>query len=103
MRNILFALLLSALGRPLLAQGLPHRLRLTSPTQWSITTRCNGDINKSFCNLFLKNHYPLLKRSSKAAACFGENRSARKPHDGGSAMGLSRHDSIQELDNGDNG
>ena len=34
----------------------------TSPTPSSTTTRCNGAISRNFYDLFLKNHYPLLKK-----------------------------------------
>ena len=33
----------------------------------------------------------------------GEDRAAFQPHDRGCALGLSRHDSVQELDHGDHG
>jgi hypothetical protein len=51
MRHVLFALLVSVCAGPLLAQGAPPQGRPpTSPTQWSITTRCNGGISRNSCS-----------------------------------------------------
>ena len=41
---------------------LRRKAARTSPTLWSITIRCNGAGQQKFLQLFLKNHYPLLKK-----------------------------------------
>ncbi len=43
-------------------RGLRHRAAPTSLTPSSTTTSASGAIRRSFCELFLKNHYPLLKK-----------------------------------------
>lgn len=62
MRNILFALLLSALGQPLLAQGAPPQAAPDQPYTVEFYYKVQWGHQQEFLQLFLKNHYPLLNK-----------------------------------------
>ena len=62
MRNVLFALLLSVLARPLLAQGAPPQASPDQPYTLEYYYKVQWGHQQEFQQLFLKNHYPLLKK-----------------------------------------
>jgi hypothetical protein len=62
MRNVLFTLLLSVLARPLLAQGAPPRVAAGQPYAVEFYYKVQWGHQQEFLQLFLKNHYPLLKK-----------------------------------------
>ena len=62
MRNILLALLLSVLARPLLAQGAPPQVAPDQPYTVEYYYKVQWGHQQEFLQLFLKNHYPLLQK-----------------------------------------
>jgi hypothetical protein len=62
MRNVLFALLLSVFAQPLLAQGAPPQAAADQPYTIEYYYKVQWGHQLEFLQLFLKNHYPLLKR-----------------------------------------
>ena len=62
MRNTLLALLLSVFAPPLLAQGAPPQAAADQPYTMEYYYRVQWGHQQEFLQLFLKNHYPLLKR-----------------------------------------
>ena len=70
MRKILFTLLLLLIAQLLLAQGAPPHARPTSPTRSNIYYKVQWGHQQEFLKLFLKNHYPLLEKMSKAGAWY---------------------------------
>jgi hypothetical protein len=63
MRNILFALLLSACARPLFAQGAPQQGAPGQPYTMEYYYKTQWGHQQEFLQLFLKNHYPLLQKN----------------------------------------
>jgi hypothetical protein len=66
MKNILFTLLLSALARPLLAQGAPPQGGTNDPYAMEYYYKVQWGHQQEFLNLFLKNHYPLLLKEAES-------------------------------------
>jgi hypothetical protein len=62
MRNILFALLLSVFAPPLFAQGAPPQAAADQPYTMEYYYKVQWGHQQEFLQLFLKNHYPLLKK-----------------------------------------
>ena len=62
MRNLLFALLLVALARPVLAQGAPPQGGADQPYAGEYYYKVQWGHQQEFLQLFLKNHYPLLRK-----------------------------------------
>ena len=62
MRNFLFALLLSVLAQPLLAQGAPPQGAPDQPYTLEYYYKVQWGHQQEFLQLFLKNHYPLLQK-----------------------------------------
>jgi len=62
MRNLLFALLLVALARPVLAQGAPPQGGADQPYAVEYYYKVQWGHQQEFLQLFLKNHYPLLRK-----------------------------------------
>lgn len=62
MRNLLLVLLLSALAEPLLAQGAPTRSPADKPYAVEFYYKVQWGRQQEFLQLFLKNHYPLLRK-----------------------------------------
>jgi hypothetical protein len=62
MRNLLLALLLSVCARPLLAQGSPPHSGADQPYTVEYYYKVQWGHQQEFQRLFLKNHYPLLKK-----------------------------------------
>lgn len=62
MKNLLLALLLSACARPLLAQGSPPHAAADQPYTVEYYYKVQWGHQQEFQQLFLKNHYPLLKK-----------------------------------------
>lgn len=62
MRNILFTLLLSVLARPLFAQGAPPQVGPDQPYVMEYYYKVQWGHQQEFLQLFLKNHYPLLRK-----------------------------------------
>src|SRR6266571_6620211 len=63
MRNILLALLVSVCARPLLAQGAPPQSGADQPYSMEYYYKVQWGHQQEFLSLFLKNHYPLLKKN----------------------------------------
>jgi hypothetical protein len=62
MRNTLFALLLSVFAPALLAQGAPPQAAADQPYNMEYYYKVQWGHQQEFLQLFLKNHYPLLKK-----------------------------------------
>ena len=62
MKNILLTLLLSVMARPLLAQGAPPQGAADQPYTMEYYYKVQWGHQQEFLQLFLKNHYPLLKK-----------------------------------------
>ena len=62
MRNVLNALLLSLFARPLLAQGAPPQVATDQPYTMEYYYKTQWGHQQEFLQLFLKNHYPLLRK-----------------------------------------
>jgi hypothetical protein len=62
MRNIFFALVLSICARPLLAQGSPPQSAPDQPYIMEYYYKVQWGHQQEFLQLFLKNHYPLLRK-----------------------------------------
>ena len=62
MRNALLALLLSVFAPPLLAQGAPPQVDADQPYTMEYYYKAQWGHQQEFLELFLKNHYPLLKK-----------------------------------------
>jgi hypothetical protein len=62
MRNTLFVLLLSVFAPPLLAQGAPPQAAADQPYTMEYYYKVQWGHQQEFLQLFLKNHYPLLKK-----------------------------------------
>jgi hypothetical protein len=61
MKNILLALLVSVCVRPLLSQGAPPQMAAGQPYSMEYYYKVQWGRQQEFLDLFLKNHYPLLK------------------------------------------
>ena len=62
MRSISTALLLCVVARPLRAQGAPPQVAADQPYTMEYYYKVQWGHQQEFLNLFLKNHYPLLKK-----------------------------------------
>jgi hypothetical protein len=62
MRKLIFALLLSVLTRPMLAQGSPPQGAPDQPYTVEYYYKTQWGHQQEFLRLFLKNHYPLLQK-----------------------------------------
>lgn len=62
MRKLFFALLLSAASLPLLAQGAPPQTAPDQPYTMEYYYKTPWGHQQEFLDLFLKYHYPLLRR-----------------------------------------
>jgi len=62
MRKILLALWICAAGWPLLGQGAPPQGGANQPYTMEYYYKVQWGHQQEFLNLFLKNHYPLLKK-----------------------------------------
>ena len=94
MKNILFALLLCTVARPMLGQGAPPQVAPDQPYTVEYYYKTPWGHQQEFLQLFLKNHYPLLKARRERPHTIGENRDTVQSHDRGCALGLSRHDPL---------
>ena len=62
MRNVLTALSLSVFAPPLLAQGAPPQAAPDQPYTMEYYYKVQWGHQQEFLQLFLKNHFPLLKK-----------------------------------------
>jgi hypothetical protein len=62
MRSLLLPLLLSLSAMPLLGQGAPPQAGANQPYTMEYYYKVQWGHQQEFLNLFLKNHYPLLKK-----------------------------------------
>ena len=62
MRNALLVLVLSVFAPPLLAQGAPPQAAADQPYTMEYYYKVEWGHQQEFLQLFLKNHYPLLKK-----------------------------------------
>ena len=63
MRNILLTLLVSVCVRSLAAQGAPPQQAADQPYSMEYYYKVQWGRQQEFLDLFLKNHYPLLKKN----------------------------------------
>ena len=69
MRNVLLTLLLSACASTAFAQGAPPQGAADKPYAMEYYYKVQWGKQQEFLRLFLKNHYPLLKKNIESAAC----------------------------------
>jgi hypothetical protein len=62
MRNVLFVLLLSVMALPLFGQGAPPQGAADQPYTMEYYYKVQWGHQQEFLRLFLKNHYPLLRK-----------------------------------------
>lgn len=62
MKKALIALLFSVFGLPVLAQGAPPQVAADQPYTMEYYYKLQWGRQQEFLQLFLKNHYPLLKK-----------------------------------------
>ena len=62
MKSLLFAILLSIIARPIFPQGSPAQVAPDQPYTVEYYYKVQWGHQQEFLQLFLKNHYPLLKR-----------------------------------------
>lgn len=62
MRNLLLSLWICAVGLPLMAQGAPPQGGANQPYTMEYYYKVQWGHQQEFLQLFLKNHYPLLKK-----------------------------------------
>jgi hypothetical protein len=62
MKNLLLTLLLSFMASPIFAQGSPARTTADQPYTVEYYYKVQWGHQQEFLQLFLKNHYPLLKK-----------------------------------------
>src|SRR6059058_2092412 len=62
MRSLVTALALALLAQPLLAQGAPPQVAADQPYTMEYYYKVQWGHQQEFLQLFLKNHYPLLRR-----------------------------------------
>jgi len=62
MKDLLFALLFPLLSLPVLAQGSPQQAAADAPYTMEYYYKVQWGHQQEFLQLFLKNHYPLLKK-----------------------------------------
>ena len=108
MRRILLALLAvvfaGGIAAPLQAQGAPPQGGADQPYTVEYYYKVQWGHQQEFLDLFLKNHYPLLKKIvAHGADAVGEDRVAGVSHHRRWALGLSGDDPLQELDGRDHG
>ena len=66
MKNLLFALLLFVGARTLLAQGAPPQAAADQPDSMEYYYKVQWGRQQEFLQLFLRNHYPLLRKNVAA-------------------------------------
>jgi len=66
MKNILFTLLLCVVARPMLGQGAPPQVAPDQPYTVEYYYKTPWGHQQEFLQLFLKNHYPLLKKIAES-------------------------------------
>src|SRR5437763_16226979 len=62
MRSLVIALSLALLAQPLLAQGAPPQVAADQPYTMEYYYKVQWGHQQEFLQLFLKNHYPLLRK-----------------------------------------
>ena len=62
MKSLLFSVLLSLAARPMFAQGSPAQLAADQPYSVEYYYKVQWGHQQEFIQLFLKNHYPLLRK-----------------------------------------
>jgi hypothetical protein len=62
MRNLMLSLVLAAAGQPLFAQGAPPQGAPDQPYTMEYYYKVQWGRQQEFLQLFLKNHYPLLRK-----------------------------------------
>ncbi len=83
------------------AQGAPPQGGAGQPYTIEYYYKGQWGHQEEFLRLFLKNHYPLLKKIQATGRILSrQDRVAGLPHHRGRPLGLSRHHPLQELDRG---
>ncbi len=106
MRKMLLALLAvvfaGGFAAPLMAQGAPPQGGAGQPYSVEYYYKVQWGHQQEFLELFLKNHYPLLKKIvSTGRMLSAQDRVAGLPHHRRRPLGLSSDHSLQELDGRD--
>jgi len=92
---VLFLAFVFGLSPHLIAQGAPPQASADQPYSVEYYYKVQWGHQQEFLDLFLKNHYPLLKKiQSTGRMLVDQNRIARISHDGRWSMGLSRDNHI---------
>ncbi len=71
MRNLLMSLWICAVGLQLVAQGAPPQGGANQPYTMEYYYKVQWGHQQEFLNLFLKNHYPLLKKEVESGRMLG--------------------------------
>jgi hypothetical protein len=71
MKNAVIVLLLAMCTLPLLAQGAPPQGGANQPYTMEYYYKVQWGHQQEFLNLFLKNHYPLLKKEVESGRMLG--------------------------------
>ena len=71
MKKLVLALWICAAGLPLLAQGAPPQGGANQPYTMEYYYKVQWGHQQEFLNLFLKNHYPLLKKGVESGRMLG--------------------------------
>ena len=77
MRNVLTALLLSTFAPPLFAQGAPPQVAADQPYAMEYYYKVQWGHQQEFLQLFLRNHYPLLKKGVESSRMISDRKSTR--------------------------
>jgi hypothetical protein len=71
MKHLLLAIVLAVLARPMFAQGAPPQGAPDQPYTVEYYYKVQWGHQQEFLQLFLKNHYPLLKKVSESGRILG--------------------------------
>src|SRR5690242_19115432 len=71
MKHLLLAIVLAVLARPMFAQGAPPQGAPDQPYTVEYYYKVQWGHQQEFLQLFLKNHYPLLKKVSEGGRILG--------------------------------
>ena len=69
MRKLLLPIIVLLSSLPLFAQGAPPQNKADAPYVMEYYYKVQWGHQQEFLDLFLKNHYPLLKKGVESGAC----------------------------------
>jgi hypothetical protein len=97
MRKALIVVLFSVFALPALAQGAPPQAAADQPYTMEYYYTVQWGHQQEFLQLFLKNHYPLLKRIVESGRMLSVKIETPAYHMHEDALGLSGYDHVQKL------